>query len=245
LSAEQLQGHLARTLTQGNVQLAVTGHFDLEEWKERLQNLIHEIPAGESFQSQFQVEPLVDDIRNFQQIQKEQSHIVYGFHGLTFTSEERFTLQIIQSILAGQGGRLFLELRDKASLAYTVAPLRMEGIDTGYFGAYIGCSPEKGEQAISMMKIEFEKLMNDAVGAEELNRSKRYLIGRHVILICRRRHQFPQRSCSIAFTDCQPMKLFSFLKKSKRLRQQSVQDLAQKIFSQHAVISAVGPQKPW
>jgi zinc protease len=244
LSAEQLQGHLARTLTQGNVQLAVTGHFDLEEWKERLQNLIHEIPAGESFQSQFQVEPLVDDIRNFQQIQKEQSHIVYGFHGLTFTSEERFTLQIIQSILAGQGGRLFLELRDKASLAYTVAPLRMEGIDTGYFGAYIGCSPEKGEQAISMMKIEFEKLMNDAVGAEELNRSKRYLIGRHDIDL----QKTSSVSAAILFDSIYGLpadEAFQFPEKIEAVTPQSVQDLAQKIFSQHAVISAVGPQKPW
>src|SRR5690606_23800546 len=81
----------------------------------------------------------------------------------------------------GQGGRLFLNLRDKASLAYSVSPVRMDGLDTGYFGAYIGCSPDKGEKAIQMMKVEFERLMNEAVSADELQRAQKYLIGKHDI----------------------------------------------------------------
>ncbi|MEO0336042.1 MAG: insulinase family protein, partial [Pseudomonadota bacterium] len=153
-------------------------------------------------------------------------------------------LQIIQSILAGQGGRLFLELRDKASLAYTVAPLRMEGIDAGYFGAYIGCSPEKGEKAISMMKIEFEKLMNEAVSADELERSKKYLIGRHDIDL----QKTSSVSAAILFDSIYGLpadEAFQFPDKIQAVNPEGVQDLAQKIFSQHAVVSAVGPQKPW
>ncbi|NQY99196.1 MAG: insulinase family protein [Bdellovibrionales bacterium] len=244
LSPEALRAHLATSLKQGNAQFAVTGHFDIDEWKERLHNLSSEIAEGEKFESKFQVEPLMDDIKKFQEIQKEQSHIVYGFPGLTFTSKERFTLQIIQSILAGQGGRLFLELRDKASLAYTVAPLRMEGIDAGYFGAYIGCSPEKGEQAISMMKIEFEKLMNEAVSKDELDRSKRYLIGRHDIDL----QKTSSVSAAILFDSIYGLpadEAFQFPDKINAVTPQGVQDLAQKIFAQKAVISAVGPKQPW
>jgi zinc protease len=72
--------------------------------------------------------------------------------GISLTDERRFALDIIQAILAGQGGRLFLELRDKASLAYTVSPIHMNGVEGGYFGAYIGCSPEKGAKAVQMLK---------------------------------------------------------------------------------------------
>src|SRR5690606_29108796 len=81
----------------------------------------------------------------------------------------------------GQGGRLFLELRDKESLAYSVSPIRMEGIETGYFGAYIGCSPEKAGKALRMMREQFDRLCDEKVGQEEFDRARRYLIGRHDI----------------------------------------------------------------
>src|SRR5205807_2220316 len=95
--------------------------------------------------------------------------------------DRKYTLQVLQSVLAGQGGRLFIELRDKASMAYSVAPLRMDGLDGGYFGAYIGCSPEKSRKAIEMLKTEFSKLQDALIEPEELARAKRYLIGRHDI----------------------------------------------------------------
>ncbi|NJL25923.1 MAG: insulinase family protein, partial [Calothrix sp. SM1_5_4] len=101
--------------------------------------------------------------------------------GLELNDPERYTLQVIQAILAGQGGRLFVELRDKASLAYSVSPMRMEGLEGGYFGAYIGCSPEKAGKALAMMKEEFRKLCESGVGEAELARAQRYLIGKHDI----------------------------------------------------------------
>ena len=61
------------------------------------------------------------------------------------------------------------------------APVRMDGLDTGYFGGYIGCSPEKGKKAIEMMKTEFDELTNTPVSQIELDRAKKYLIGKHDI----------------------------------------------------------------
>ena len=51
---------------------------------------------------------------------------------LDLKDEDRYALNIIQAVLAGQGGRLFVELRDKASLAYPVSPLK-----NGSFGGRI------------------------------------------------------------------------------------------------------------
>ncbi|MCB0408457.1 MAG: insulinase family protein, partial [Bdellovibrionales bacterium] len=155
-----------------------------------------------------------------------------------------FTLQVMQSILAGQGGRLFLELRDKESLAYTVAPLRMEGVDAGYFGAYIGCSPEKGSKALSMMKIEFKKLMNDLVPKAELERSQRYLIGRHDIDL--------QKTSSVASAilfdaiyGLDAEEPFRFAERIGVVTAEMVRELAQKIFSYPEVAISVGPESPF
>lgn len=118
-------------------------------------------------------------------IDKEQAQIVFGFQGLKYSDHRRPILSVIQSILSGQGGRLFLELRDKASLAYTVSPIRMEGQEAGYFGSYIACDPTKKEKAIKMMKEEFEKLCSDLVTEEEMNAAKNSLIGRAEIALQR------------------------------------------------------------
>lgn len=118
-------------------------------------------------------------------LDKEQAQVVFGFQGLTYGDPRRATLSVVQSILSGQGGRLFLELRDKASLAYTVSPIRMEGQEAGYFGSYIACDPTKKEKAIQMMEDEFEKLCTKLVDEDELHAAKNSIIGRAEIALQR------------------------------------------------------------
>ncbi|MEM7677888.1 MAG: pitrilysin family protein, partial [Myxococcota bacterium] len=48
---------------------------------------------------------------------KEQAHIVLGFRGYAMEDERHYALEILSSVLGGQSGRVFIELRDKASLA--------------------------------------------------------------------------------------------------------------------------------
>jgi zinc protease len=89
-------------------------------------------------------------------------------------------------VLSGQGGRLFLELRDKHSLAYSVTSMSVEGIDPGYFAVYIGTSPEKREQALAAIRHELELIRESPVSVAELERAQRALIGAHAIALQRR-----------------------------------------------------------
>jgi zinc protease len=176
----------------------------------------------------------------FHELKKEQSHIIVGYQGLTLASPERYTLEIIQSILSGQGGRLFLELRDKNSLAYSVSPMHMEGIEGGYFGGYIGCSPEKAKKSIQMLQAEFKKLADIKVGEEELTRAQRYLIGRHDIELQRK-----GTICNaILFDDIYGLDYRESLDVADKyfaITPEDIQNLAQKIFAQPEIISLVGP----
>ncbi|MBI2378434.1 MAG: insulinase family protein [Deltaproteobacteria bacterium] len=112
---------------------------------------------------------------------KAQAHLALGFPGLSVTDERRFALEVLSSILAGQGGRLFLELRDKQSLAYSVTAASMEGLHPGYFAVYIGTAPEKVKVAEDGMLKELAKVLDGDVYDLELERAKRYLIGAHEI----------------------------------------------------------------
>ena len=54
---------------------------------------------------------------------------------------------MLTQVLSGQGGRLFLELRDRRSLAYSVSALNVEGLAPGFFAVYIATAPDKLAEA--------------------------------------------------------------------------------------------------
>ncbi len=230
--------------TSKNLTISLCGNFDRQLWLDKIEKATEKIQAGSKQSSQFPLPELKENILAFEHSKKEQSHVIYGYRGLSLTDEKRYALHIMQSILAGQGGRLFIELRDKNSLAYSVAPMRMEGVDTGYFGAHIGCSPEKVAKAISMMKEQFDLLADQEVEEPELKRAQRYLVGRHDIDL--------QRTSSVAaailYNDIYGVdynEAFSCADKYFAVTAKDVRNLAQEIFSQKHVITAVGPQNPF
>jgi zinc protease len=111
--------------------------------------------------------------------EKEQTHIVIGFLGAGINSPDRYALEVLETILSGQSGRLFRELRDKQSLAYSLSSFTTLGVDTGAFGIYIGTSPDKKEAAIQGAWQELYKLRTSPVDREELEKAKNVLIGHY------------------------------------------------------------------
>lgn len=223
-----------------NLAVCAVGDFNRENLVESLNGLLKSMPSGKKNNGRSELSPLSKDEFSFKELKKEQTHIVVGYRGLNFVDKDRYTLDVIQSILAGQGGRLFFELRDKNSLAYSVSPLKMAGLETGYFGAYIGCSPEKSKKAIQMIKDEFNKLCTTKVGSEELVRSQRYLAGRNDIDLQRK-----GSICnSILFDVVYGLDSEETFKSSARFFEvtaEDVQALSKRIFSQNSAISVVGP----
>lgn len=235
---------LKRVASANNLTIAVCGDVDRTRWVDLLESATSLLPRGEITERKFTVSPIDRDHREFRKLEREQTHIILGYRGLTLSDPDRYVLQVMQSVLAGQGGRLFLELRDRASLAYSVSPIHMEGIDTGYFGAYIGCSPEKGSKAIEMLRTEFAKLSDEKILERELDRAKRYLIGRHDIDLQRN-----SSICgSILFNEIYGIpgeETFAYARRLKDITAESVRDLATRIFKQHTICVAVGPNEPW
>lgn len=112
---------------------------------------------------------------------REQTHIVYGFPGLAWGDKDRYALDILVNILGGNGGRLFLNLRDRDSLAYTVSPIASYGVEGGVLGSYIACAPSKTQAARESLRREMFALTEHAPSADELDRAKQYIVGNHAM----------------------------------------------------------------
>ena len=73
--------------------------------------------------------------------------------------------------------RLFIELREKRSLAYQVGSIYSARPGPSLYVAYIGTRSDQFEQARDAILIEMEKLCSEPVTSEELLLAKTYLKG--------------------------------------------------------------------
>ena len=228
--------------TNNNMQLVVVGDTNIKLWTDLVEKIEKTFVPGQRQLGTVQVPPLKEEKRIFLEKDKEQSHVIIGWQALSLSDPRRYVLQVIQAVMAGQGGRLFFELRDKNSLAYSVSPIKMESLETGYFGGYIACSPDKVEKAIQMFKDEFKKIVETEIADEELSRAKKYLIGQHDIGL--------QRKSSICnliafdhFYGNSYEESLNVADKYNEVTKQDVLKLAEQLFTKPSVISVVGRAK--
>ena len=77
----------------------------------------------------------------------------------------------------GMSSRLFLEVREKRGLAYSVHAWVDKYPDTGYFVVQAGVEHAKLEKTVETILAEFKKIKNTKVSAAELKKAKSYIKG--------------------------------------------------------------------
>jgi zinc protease len=230
--------------TSKNLSVCAVGAFDSDQIIRQMEEGLAGISNKSVKVESKRLPGLAKSERFFEKSSKEQSHIILGYRGLNILDEDKYSLEIIDSILSGQGGRLFLELRDKASLAYSVSPIQFMGLEGGYFATYIGCSPEKGEKAISMMRQELAKLVEKKVDDGELDRAKRYIVGKHDIGLQRN----SALASAILFNEIYGISYkdaFALPEKIKTVTAADIQRVAKRVLTSTEILVCVGAQQPW
>lgn len=180
LTASDLRTFYQSFIHQGEVVVSTAGNFEKNRWEMELAEILQQLPISGKKSRAAQNIKANSEMKVSLEVKQplQQSHVLVGFLGPSLKNEDRFALKLLHSCLSGQGGRLFMELRDKLSLAYTVAPLQTDNLEGGMFGVYMGCSPEKLPLAIHSIRNELEKVVDKAMSAKELARAKQYWLGR-------------------------------------------------------------------
>lgn len=186
INSAKLREFHRRWLNPKQAVVAVAGnlrHSDLVEWLDQLDAWTLSLPmaAGDTSVKVAEEAALRAPRWVERNLGREQQHIIVGGLGLHIQSEERHALRLLHNVLGGQSGRLFIELREKKSLAYTVSPLSMEGLERGYIGTYIACSPSKKDEALAGIRTVLTKLANQGPSAKEMSRAREFYLGRRAM----------------------------------------------------------------
>lgn len=166
-------------LTNSRKSLALVG--DIEGAEELLNKYLGIIPQAIDINSN--IEPPKALKQEYSELIKEdanQAQILQGWLVPTIGSEDYPVIMLMNVILGASGlsSRLFMELREKKGLAYTVRTAYETHINTAAFSIYIGTEPSNIETSIAGFKEEIEKIKTIHVSEEELHNAKNNLIGK-------------------------------------------------------------------
>ncbi|AFM27305.1 putative Zn-dependent peptidase [Desulfomonile tiedjei DSM 6799] len=181
-TADDLKQTYERFAVPANTVITGVGALDPEKTMARIEQLFGKLEARQFVPPVVPAEEPIAKVReNVVQIPRAKAHIAIGFRGVSVSDEDRYPLEVLNNILAGQGGRLFLQLRDKESLAYVVTSFVRPAVEPGLFGLYIATEPSKADTALKGLFRELEQVKSQPVNGAELERSITNLIGNHLI----------------------------------------------------------------
>lgn len=114
----------------------------------------------------------------------EQVQVALGVRAFHYTHPKLPVLNVLSVILGGNmSSRLFIEVREKRGLAYSVSSSADPFEDTGSFLVHVGLEHARLSEALKVIVAELRKLKTTKVGAVELNRAKEYLRGKTILNI--------------------------------------------------------------
>jgi len=182
-------------------------------------------------------------VRVVRHLSRQQAHVLVGYPGVSVRQKSRHALEVLAAVLSGQGGRLFLNIRDRQGLVYRISAFSLEGLDPGYFAVYGATSPDKVEQLIDSIRGELKQCRTTSVSAAELARAKRFLIGHHDISL----QQRATVASSLAFNDLYGLGYAEYLRYPEAIQAVTARDLqrvARNVLAPgREVVAVVGPEE--
>ncbi len=112
-----------------------------------------------------------------------QAHCIIGNIAFDIQHKKRIVMVLLNNILGGaaMNSRLNLALRERRGMAYNVESNYTAYSDTGLFNVYFGTDKENLDKAVALVQKEFKLLRDKKLGAIQLSKAKKQLIGQIAI----------------------------------------------------------------
>ena len=173
-----------------------------------------------------------------------QAQILQGCLIDSFKSEDCAKISLLNNILGSSGlsSRLFVNLRDKQGLAYTVRSQYETMLHSAIFSMYIGTAPKNIQKSLDGFKDELKKLADNPPDDKELQGGKENISGRM--------KYFSQNNSQISalagynhIMDLGINREEKFLEEIKQVSAKDISDTAKKILSLPKLTVILAPDK--
>ncbi len=161
----------------GNMVFSAAGNLEHDPFVEAIKEKFSSLAAGQPLTElpapQSSARILLKNKKALEQVQ-----ICLGVPAPPITDESRYATLILNTVLGGgMSSRLFQTIREDRGMAYSVFSDLSPYRDTGTLCVYAGTSVGKALECIDLILVEFRKLRDELLPAEELTRAKDQLKG--------------------------------------------------------------------
>lgn len=177
VTPETLLGHYRKILAQNPIDIFVVGDVDLIALREEWQRELTELRDGYHSLPLVRVHPTPDKTKEVQEEgDLQQGILLMGYRTPTlYNSPDYYKLLVYSGVLgAFPHSKLFINVREKASLAYYVWA-QLEATK-GFLMINAGIHPANYAQAVEIILAQIDELNKGNVSSEELEATKRGLI---------------------------------------------------------------------
>ncbi|MBQ8651196.1 MAG: insulinase family protein [Alphaproteobacteria bacterium] len=173
----------------------------------------------------------------------EQVHYIAGYEGVSHTDNNKYDLCVLSAIIGGgMSSRLFQQIREKRGLVYSIFSFVSNYRDTGTFGYYAACAPEKAKDVMLYSNEEIDNILKNGVTREELERAKNQLKA-SLLMGLESSSTRMERMASQYFYHGRIMDMTEVAKNIDAVNQDSIKHIAEKILTTNNTTTAiVGPK---
>jgi len=161
-----------------NTIICVAGGIDEKDVTQKISKYFekgHEAKANQKQKvKEFQEKPEV----SIHHKKTDQTHFCLGVRTFDLFDERRYALALLAVILGGNmSSRLFIKVRERNGLAYSIHTSADSLTDTGYLVTQAGIDHKNLEKSVQLIMEEYKNLRDNVISEKELQKAKDYLKG--------------------------------------------------------------------
>ncbi len=173
VSREQILEFMDTYYVGENIIISVAGNFDEEETLKLLEKSFGTIKEKSGKENDLPGKPNYHRVVCKRDKDIEQMHLNIAFDCISYQSEERYTLSVLNSILGGSvNSRLFQKIREDSGLTYSIYSYGSSYRDTGLLHIYAAMNPSQTATVVKKIRQIVSDIRKKGITKEELEMTK-------------------------------------------------------------------------
>ncbi len=170
--------YLNRAYVASNVVVGIAGNFDVEWAKRIIERDFFGMRTGKNPERKEIVERQKAPAVRLQTKKTDQTHFILGVRSFDFFHKDRHALAVLSTLLGGgMSSRLFMAVRERRGLAYSVHTGTDAYHDAGYLSTQCGVEHGNLEKTVAVILDEYKRIASEPVPEKELLKAKEHIKG--------------------------------------------------------------------
>ena len=183
ISHDDLEAYRSRVFAKENLKIVAVGDITADELGKLLDEVFGDLPAKPKLEPIPMAKPISGGKETWVSMEVPQSVGVFGLNAMLRKDPDFLTAFIVNQLLGGGGfsSRLMEEVREKRGLAYSAYSYLQPYRHGSLLAGGVATRADAIGQSMDLIRAELKKLATEGPTAEELDNTKKYLIGSYAL----------------------------------------------------------------